>query len=187
MHLQHLAPDLLVQQVAPFALQQVAPFARTRTTTTDRQTCTPCFAKHILECGVIVLHVLEEPLLGELWVFQELSIRLDISLLEVVGLGLITCEEVRVVKEVHLLSGEVRSVTTVLKKWKKCRRFRMNEKMRKKKGMEDSRLKRYAHHVMTMRWRAQVKLEPHFRVQLPPSPPECPPSKNNSRVNGHSG
>ena len=25
-----------------------------------------CFAKHILECGVIVLHVLEEPLLREL-------------------------------------------------------------------------------------------------------------------------
>ena len=25
-----------------------------------------CFAKHILECGVIVLYVLEEPLLGEL-------------------------------------------------------------------------------------------------------------------------
>ena len=38
MHLQHSAPDQLVQQVAPFALQQVVEFARTQTTTTDRQT-----------------------------------------------------------------------------------------------------------------------------------------------------
>ena len=74
-----------------------------------------CFAKHILECGVIVLHVLEEPLLGELWVGQGLCVGLDVSLLEVVGVGLITCEEVGVVKRVHLLSGEVRSVTTALK------------------------------------------------------------------------
>ena len=66
--------------------------------------------KHILECGVIVLHVLEEPLLGELWVGQGLCVGLDVSLLEVVGVGLINCEEVGVVKEVHLLSGEVRSV-----------------------------------------------------------------------------
>ena len=46
---------------------------------------------------------------------QGLCIGLDISLLEVVGLGLITYEAVGVVKGVHLLSGEVRSVTTALK------------------------------------------------------------------------
>ena len=74
-----------------------------------------CVAKHILECGVIVLYVLEEPLLGELWVGQGLCVGLDVSLLEVVGFGLITCEEVGVVKRVHLLSGEVRSVATALK------------------------------------------------------------------------
>ena len=74
-----------------------------------------CFAKHILEQGVIVLYVLEEPLLGELWVGQGLCTGLDISLLEVVGLGLITCEVVGVVNGVHLLSGEVHSVTTALK------------------------------------------------------------------------
>ena len=38
MHLQHLAPDHLVKQVALFALQRISPLARTRTTTTDRQT-----------------------------------------------------------------------------------------------------------------------------------------------------
>ena len=74
-----------------------------------------CIVKHLLERGVIVLHVLEEPLLGELWVGQGLCVGLDVSLLEVVGLGLITCEEVGVVKGVHLLSGEVSSVTTALK------------------------------------------------------------------------
>ena len=68
-----------------------------------------CIVKHLLERGVIVLHVLEEPLLGELWVGQGLCVGLDVSLLEVV-----TCEEVGVVKGVHLLSGEVRSVATAL-------------------------------------------------------------------------
>ena len=72
-----------------------------------------CFAKHVLECGVIAL--LEEPLLGELWVGQGLCVGLDVSLFEVVGVGLITCEEVGVVKRVHLLSGEVRRVATALK------------------------------------------------------------------------
>ena len=74
-----------------------------------------CFAKHILECGVIVLHVHEKPLLGELWVGQGLCVRLDVSLLEVVGVGLITCEEEGVVKRVHLLSGGVRRLATALK------------------------------------------------------------------------
>ena len=40
---------------------------------------------------------------------------LDISLHEVVVLWLITCEEVGFVSGVHLLSAEVRSVTTALK------------------------------------------------------------------------
>ena len=70
--------------------------------------------KHILECGVIVLDVLGEPLLGELWVGQGLCVGLDVSLHEVVGIGLITCEEVGVIKGVHLLSGEVRRVATAL-------------------------------------------------------------------------
>ena len=71
--------------------------------------------KHLLERRVIVIPILEEPLLGELWVGQGLCEGLDTSLHEVVGLGLITCVGVGVVKGVHLLSGEVRSVTTALK------------------------------------------------------------------------
>ena len=46
---------------------------------------------------------------------QGLCVGLDVSLLEVVGVGLITCEEVGVIKRVHLLSGEVRRVATALK------------------------------------------------------------------------
>ena len=70
-----------------------------------------CVMKHLLERGVIVIHILEEPLLGELWVGQGLCEGLDVSLHEVVVLGLKTCEEVGFVKRVHLLSSEVRSVT----------------------------------------------------------------------------
>ena len=45
---------------------------------------------------------------------QGLCVGLDVSLLEIVGIGLITCEEVGVVKRVHLLSSEVRRVATAL-------------------------------------------------------------------------
>ena len=74
-----------------------------------------CVTKHLLERGVIVIHILEEPLLGELWLGQGLCEALDTSLHEVVVLGLITCGEVGFVSRVHLLFGEVRSVTTALK------------------------------------------------------------------------
>ena len=73
-----------------------------------------CVMKH-LERGVIIIHILEETLLGELWVGQGLCEELDMSLHEVVVLGLMTCEEVGFVNRVHLLSGGVRSVTTALK------------------------------------------------------------------------
>ena len=46
---------------------------------------------------------------------QGLCAGLDVSLLEVVGLGLVTCEEVGVFKRVHTLLGGVRSVATALK------------------------------------------------------------------------
>ena len=74
-----------------------------------------CFTKHILVCGVIVLYVLEEPLLGELQGGQGLCVGLDVSLLEIVGVGLIKCEGVGVVKRVHTFSGGVHSLATALK------------------------------------------------------------------------
>ena len=66
-------------------------------------------------CGVIVIHILEEPLLEELWVGQGLCEGLDTSLHEVLGVGLITCEEVGVVKRVHTLFGGVHKLATALK------------------------------------------------------------------------
>ena len=74
-----------------------------------------CVKKHLLERGVIVIHILEEPLLKELWLGHGLCERLDTSLHEVVGVLLITCEEVGFVRRPHLLFGGVRSVTTALK------------------------------------------------------------------------
>ena len=61
------------------------------------------FTQHILECGVIVLGILGKPLLGERRGGQELCVGLDVSLLEVVGVGLLTCEGVGLVKRVHTL------------------------------------------------------------------------------------
>ena len=66
-----------------------------------------CFAKYILECGAIV---------RELWVGQGLCVGLDEGLLEVVGVGLITCEGVGSRQErVHTLFGGVHKLATALK------------------------------------------------------------------------
>ena len=73
-----------------------------------------CVMKHLLHRGVIVIHILEERLLGELWLGQGLCEGLDISLHEVVGLGLITCWEVGFVRRHLLLVGGVRNVPTNL-------------------------------------------------------------------------
>ena len=64
------------------------------------------FTQHILECGVIVLSVLGKPLLGEeRRRGQGLCVGLDVSLFEVVGVGLITCEGVGLVNGGHTLFG----------------------------------------------------------------------------------
>ena len=72
--------------------------------------------KHPLERGVIVVLVLERPLLGELWVGQELCEGLDVNLLEVVVLGLVTRGEVGLVIRPHLLFWRsTQCYTTALK------------------------------------------------------------------------
>ena len=65
-----------------------------------------CVMKHLLECGVVALLVLEEPLIGELRLGQGLSAGLDVRLLEVVVLGLITCVEVGLISRVQLTSKQ---------------------------------------------------------------------------------
>ena len=80
-----------------------------------------CFEKHILECGVIVLDVLWKPLLRELRRGQGLCVGLDVSLFEVVGVGLITCVGVGVVKRVHTFFGGVHRLATALKEVEEMR------------------------------------------------------------------
>ena len=65
-----------------------------------------CVIVHLLERGVIVIHILEGPLLGELLLGQGLCEGLDMSLREVVVLGLITCVGVGFVRRPHLLVVE---------------------------------------------------------------------------------
>ena len=111
MHLQRLGPDHLVQQVALFALHGSLRSLGHGRRLTDRQAFSlgvidmysVCFAKHLFEWGVILIHILEEPLFGELWEGQGFCVGLDVSLLEVVVLGLITCEGVGLVKRVHTI------------------------------------------------------------------------------------
>ena len=89
----------LLQRVAPFyhdfchCSQRVAPFyLETLTTTTDQTTglvidlSSVCVKEHLTGCGVVVIHVFGEPLLG-----HGLLIELDVSLCEEVVVGLITC------------------------------------------------------------------------------------------------
>ena len=64
------------------------------------------FTQHTLECGVIVLGVLGKPFVGEeRRRGQELCVGLDRSLLEVVGVGLITCEGVGLINGGRTLFG----------------------------------------------------------------------------------
>ena len=50
-----------------------------------------------------------------------LCVGLDVSLPEVVGVGLITCEEVGVIKRVHTLFGGVHRLATALKEVEEVR------------------------------------------------------------------
>ena len=74
------------------------------------------FTKHTLECSVIVLGVLGKPFVGEeRRRSQELCVGLNRSLLEAVGVGLITCVEVGLVNGVHtLFLGGMRRLFTNL-------------------------------------------------------------------------
>ena len=100
---QHTTPQQQQQQQQnTTTTQSPRSFGHGRRRLTDRQAFSlgvidmysVCIVKHLLERGVVVIHILEEPVLGELWVGQRLCEGLDISLHEVVVLGLITCEEV---------------------------------------------------------------------------------------------
>ena len=63
-----------------------------------------CLVEHILECSVIVVGVRRRDFAGEeRRRVQELHVGLDCGLVEVAGLGLITCGEGELVGGVHTL------------------------------------------------------------------------------------
>ena len=130
MHLQHIALDQFAQQVAPLCPQQVAPFARTRSTTTDRQTSLLAGSdRHVL--GVlreayprVRCHRTPRPRGPFAWRIvgwrgrrggQGLCVGFDVSLFEVVGVGLFNCQEVGVVKRVDTLLGGGHRLAAALK------------------------------------------------------------------------
>ena len=72
-----------------------------------------CSIEHILECSVIVFGVCGKNCVGEeRRRGQEICVGLDVSLLEVVGVGLITCEGVGFVCRVDWCRGE--SIESIL-------------------------------------------------------------------------
>ena len=122
MRFQRLAPDFFPQRVSLFSPQRVAPFyLETRTTTADQQTSL------LVRSDRLVLGVRYEAsprarrhrnphprgtVARRTVAGQGLCEGLDISLHEVVVLGLVTCAGVGVVRRPQLLVGGVHSVTT---------------------------------------------------------------------------
>ena len=98
--------------------------------------------KHLHERGVIAIHILQEPLLRELWLGQGLCEGFDTCLHEVAVLGLITCAEEGFVRRPHLFFGGVHNVTTV---FVEVEGQQENEKKRKLDGMESSKSQSNAH------------------------------------------
>ena len=67
-----------------------------------------CSVEHVFECSVIVVGVRSRGFVGkERRRVQELHVGLDCGLVEVMGLGLITCVEVELVSGVHTLVAGV--------------------------------------------------------------------------------
>ena len=88
------------------------------------------FTKHTLECGVIVLGVLGKPFVGE---------DRRRGLLEVVGVGLITCVRVGLVKRVHTLFGRDAQVVYELQVEEEVEGVR--QEVREVKGEEKGEIK----------------------------------------------
>ena len=85
-----------------------------------------CIEEHLTDCGIVVIHILEEPLLG-----HGLLIELDVHLCEEVVLGLMTCVGEGLVSGPHLLGesaqGICHSTSGKLTGRRNCLRMMMNE------------------------------------------------------------
>ena len=95
------------------------------------------FAKHTLECSVIVFGVRGKTCVGEeRRRVQELCVGLDSSLLEVVGVGLVTCVGVGLVNGDHTLFGRNAQVVYELQAGEEVEGVR--QEVREVKGEESS-------------------------------------------------
>ena len=101
-----------------------------------------CVKEHLTDCGIIVIHVLEESLLGEPLLGHGLLIELDVRLCDEVVLELITCWGGGLVSRPHLLAevhrGSYHLTSVKLKGRRNCWRIMKNER-RKMKVMKRSR------------------------------------------------
>ena len=105
------------------------------------------FAKHTLECSVIVVGVRRRDFVGEeRRRVQELHVGLDCGLVEVVGVGLITCGEEELVRQVHTLFGRSAQVVYELQVQEEVEG--VQQEVRKVK--RESKARRNAHMNMDM-------------------------------------
>ena len=116
------------------------------------------FTKQTLECSVIVFGVRGQTFVGEeRRRVQELRVGLDRSLLEVVGVGLITCVEVGNVKRVHTLF--VRNAQQVVYELQVREEVEgVRQEVREVKGESKVEESRSLHERMWMRWMTNTRL-----------------------------
>ena len=108
------------------------------------------FTKNTLECSVIVFGVRGKTFVGEeRRRVQELCVGLDRSLLEIVGVGLITCVVVGLVTRVHTLFG--RNAQQVVYEFQVREEVeRVRQEVREVKGMSKVEESRSLHERMWM-------------------------------------
>ena len=116
------------------------------------------FTKHTLECSDIVLGVRGKTFVGEeRRRVHKLCVGLDRSLLEVVGVGLITCGEVELVRQVHtFFVWSAQQVVYELQVREEVEGVR--QEVREVKGESKVEESRSLHERMWMRWMTNTRL-----------------------------
>ena len=110
------------------------------------------FTKHTLQCSAIVFGVRGKTFVGEeRRRVQELCVGLDGSLLKVVGVGLITCVEVELVRLVHTLVVRSAQVKVVYELQVREEVEGVRQEVREVKGEIKSR-RRVAHFMSACGW-----------------------------------
>ena len=95
-----------------------------------------CVKEHLTDCGVVVIHVLGEPLLGEPLLGHGLLIELDVSLCEEVVLGLITCEGEVIVIRHHLLGESAQGILLLNLREDEGQEEVLEDKMKKRRKVK---------------------------------------------------